>query len=290
MQYPKGLKSDIMIDTMLNIIRTIQSISSPALDTFLTLFNYLSQQYFLVVLVALVYWTFDKKKGEQLAYALIFTIAFSCGIKGVFKVKRPYNYPGIRVVNKGTAPGYSFPSADTSAAASVASTFSAWTKKPVLWLLLGLYALTIAFCRVYFGLHFPTDVLGGLVIGITIGFGTNYILKNIKDTVKLYIISGALLLSFIFFGQEPDYFKTLGLMLGAICGIIIEHKFVNFNCQITPGKKVLRFSLGIAGLIIIVLLSSAFMPENNLCYVIEKFLLTFFAVGVYPVIFKKFNF
>ncbi len=279
-----------MLNFMLNFLRFIQGLASPALDLFLTVLNMLSQQYFLVLLVSVIYWTVNKKRGEQLAYSLIFTICFSCGLKGVFKIPRPYNYEGIRVVNKSTAPGWSFPSADSSAAASVAATLCSWTRKPIYWGLLAFYMLVIGFCRMYFGLHFPTDVIGGFSIGIIIALSINKLLSTVKDTFKLYLISGLILLPFIFFGQEPDYFKTLGLMLGAISGIAVEHKFVNFSCDIPLSKKGLRLLLGLVGLIAIALLCSAYMPEENIFYVFEKFLLTFFAVGIYPFIFTKFGF
>ena len=150
--------------------------------------------------------------------------------------------------------------------------------------------LVIGFCRMYFGLHFPTDVLGGFAIGIIVAISINKLLSIVKDTIRLYLISGLFLLPFIFFGQEPDYFKTLGLMLGAISGIVLEHKFVNVSCDIPLSKKGLRLILGLVGLIAIALLCSAYMPEGNIFYVLEKFLLTFFAVGIYPFIFTKFGF
>lgn len=275
---------------MLDFIKYIQGFASPALDLFLTIFNLFSQQYFLVLLVAVVYWTIDKRKGEQLSFALIFTTCISCGIKGVFKVSRPYNYEGIRVLNKHTAPGYSFPSADSSAASSVASTFSLWTRKPYLWVLLGIYVLVIGFSRMYFGLHFPTDVAGGIIIGAVIAYGINKILSVVKDTLKLYTVAGLLLLLFVFFGQEPDYYKTMGLMLGAVCGIMIEHKFVNFTCNIPRSRKALRLIIGICSVIAIAVISKFLFPEGNLFYLIEKFLLTFFAVGIYPFIFTRLKF
>ncbi|MDP4117885.1 MAG: phosphatase PAP2 family protein [Bacillota bacterium] len=275
---------------MLDFIKYIQSFSSPALDSFLTCFNYLSQQFFLVLLVGIVYWTIDKRKGEQLAFALVFTVGFSCGTKGVFKISRPFTYDGIRSLNTGTAPGYSFPSADTAVAASIATTFATWTKKPILWILLLLYTILIGFCRMYFGLHFPIDVLGGMILGASIGFGIKCILSHSKDTFPVYLIAALILVPFAFFGQEPDYFKAMGLMLGAVCGIYIEHNYVNFNYNINYRRKGARLLLGIVGIIIIAVLSNKLMPNNNLCYVIEKFLLTFFAVGVYPAIFNKFKF
>lgn len=275
---------------MLDFIQLIQSFATPFTDLFLTVFNMLSQQYFLVFLVALIYWTIDKQKGEQLAYSLLLTINISCGIKGIFKIPRPYTYEGIRVLNKTTAPGYSFPSADSSAAASVAFTIGSWVKKPWVKWLLAIYVILIGFCRIYFGLHFPTDVLAGFLIGVIIAYCIKKILSVLQDTFKLNIILVFTLLLFALWKQEPDYYKTLGLILGAVAGIEIEHKFVNFSNDISLSKKVLRLILGLVGIIIIAILTSHFMPEGNIYCVIEKFFLTFFAVGVYPWIFKRFGF
>ncbi|MBQ3053725.1 MAG: phosphatase PAP2 family protein [Clostridia bacterium] len=239
--------------------------------------------------MAIVYWILDKKKGLQLAYSLIFSVAFSCGIKGVFKVPRPYNYEGIIVKNKHTAPGFSFPSADSTAAASVAGSFMSWTKNNIFRILFVIYMILIAFSRMYFGLHFPTDVVAGLTIGILISFIISKLLNSHLNMNVCYIASTLILLIFIPFGQEPDFYKTLGLMLGSVAGLLIEQQ-VNFTTIISKQKKVLRLTVGLLGIIIIAVLSSIFMPENNICYCIEKFLLTFFAVGIYPLIFTKFNF
>ena len=79
-------------------------------------------------------------------------------------------------------------------------------------------------------------------------------------------------------------------MLGALCGVYTEHTFVNFDYKISRGKKAARFLIGIVGLIAIAVLTKKFFPENNFFLVLEKFLLTFFAVGIYPAIFKKLKF
>ncbi len=275
---------------MLEFLKALQSINSPFLDAILTIFNFFSQQYFLVLLAGVTYWVVDKKKGEALAYSMIVTLTISCGIKGVFKVPRPYNYDGIRVLNKNTAPGYSFPSADSSTAASIATTIGFWVKKPIVKTLLAFYVITIGFCRMYFGLHFPTDVIGGFIIGVIIAYCINKILDSKIDTNILNIILVATSLCFAFAGQEEDYYKAFGLLLGACVGIFIEHRFINFGYNISFSKKVLRLLAGIAGIIIIELLCSSLLPQGIFFVVLDKFLLTFFAVGIYPAIFKKLKF
>jgi len=77
--------------------------------------------------------------------------------------ERPYiSHAAIQL---GTAPldRYSFPSGHTLHA--VAFTLVATTHVPLLWVILGPFALLVATSRVVLGLHYPTDVAAGALIG-----------------------------------------------------------------------------------------------------------------------------
>lgn len=68
--------------------------------------------------------------------------------------------------------GYSFPSGHTQASFIAATILFLNNKKmgiPALIL-----ASTIAFSRLYLVVHFPTDVLAGLIMGVSIALFTNY--------------------------------------------------------------------------------------------------------------------
>jgi undecaprenyl-diphosphatase len=74
------------------------------------------------------------------------------------------------------APGYSFPSGHVACAAAIATTMTLllW---PVLspvarrWLMAGLtaYVLLTALDRVFLGVHYPSDVLAGIIFGVGLG-------------------------------------------------------------------------------------------------------------------------
>ena len=64
---------------------------------------------------------------------------------------------------------YSFPSGHTAASfASVVALFMAGERK--LWKPALVLAVLIAFSRLYLYVHYPTDVLGGLILGLIAGY------------------------------------------------------------------------------------------------------------------------
>lgn len=68
--------------------------------------------------------------------------------------------------------GYSFPSAHASNHFALALFLivvfrERW--KPIVWLSLG-WAISISFAQIYVGVHYPSDILAGILLGTLIGF------------------------------------------------------------------------------------------------------------------------
>lgn len=82
---------------------------------------------------------------------------------------------------------YSFPSGHTAASfAAVSALFFAGEKK--LWKPALLLAVLIAFSRLYLYVHYPTDVLGGIAVGVICGYAGMRLVKQLfklrkKETV-----------------------------------------------------------------------------------------------------------
>jgi len=123
--------------------------------------------YFLpVILIVVWFWS---KESKKLALRGLFSIIlawpiFSTIIGKLVNRPRPFEVSGVQELLF-HRPDYSFPS--DHAAALFALAFSFWfsgAKKLALGVFA--YALVISFFRVATGIHWPSDILAGIVIGL----------------------------------------------------------------------------------------------------------------------------
>ncbi len=98
--------------------------------------------------------------------------AISIGLKYAVNRTRPYTeYPNDIIQRTETGP-YSFPSGHTTAAFSTATALTLSTKKWWVGVPAYTYASFVAYSRMRLGVHYPSDVLGGIFIGIGTGLLT----------------------------------------------------------------------------------------------------------------------
>ena len=104
------------------------------------------------------------KKAIFLCSSFILCSVVGTGLKYAIKRDRPYvTYPEIEKLT--SAGKLSFPSNHTSYAFSLATSMSILYPK---WYVIApafLWASSVAYSRMYLGVHYPTDVLAGAVIG-----------------------------------------------------------------------------------------------------------------------------
>jgi len=117
-----------------------------------------------------------RQNALYVASSTAVTALVNVGLKHIFKRSRPFKkHPNFISVR--TAGGYSFPSGHTSSAFATASALSRAYSK---WYVVApslLWASSVGYSRMYLGVHFPSDVLAGAVLGTGAAFALDGLTK-----------------------------------------------------------------------------------------------------------------
>lgn len=106
------------------------------------------------------------RNGLKTGAAIGLNIALSTGLKYAINRPRPFvQYPND-IVQRTDVGKYSFPSGHTSCAFATATALTLSTKKWYVAVPSYAYACGVGYSRMRLGVHFPSDVLGGMVIGV----------------------------------------------------------------------------------------------------------------------------
>lgn len=161
-------------DYEIGVVRTINSAGSPVLDAPMGMLSHTG-----FVIAAPLAMAVASNPGSVAAPLLVLAsegLAYGAqaAIKPLFKWPRPYaTYPDLKTPNgKMEDDPYSFPSGH--AAVSFAAATALADQNPGLALpAYGLAAL-ISYSRMYNGLHYPSDLLAGALVGIGVGKATRW--------------------------------------------------------------------------------------------------------------------
>jgi len=126
-----------------------------------------------------------RKSGAVLAVALCVDVVLCNGIlKNLFRRIRPCDVNTSIQLLVARPDDFSFPSGHTAASfAAVAALMLAGERK--LWIPALVLAVFIAFSRLYLYVHYPTDILGGIVVGIFAGYVGHWIVNQLWKRKKL---------------------------------------------------------------------------------------------------------
>ncbi|MBW1783392.1 MAG: phosphatase PAP2 family protein, partial [Deltaproteobacteria bacterium] len=176
--------------------------------------------------------------------------------KALAQQPRPFQYDSAvkRIVD---AKGGGFPSGHTQGTVVVWGYLMRCFPKPWLWVVGAIMMVCVPLSRLYLGVHFPTDLLGGYIIGGILLFLWLRLEPDIERWLarrKLLWQLGAavalpLLLILVFIARETYIVGPAGTLMGFGIGIVLEREWLGFESDGSLNRKVLRFLLGVAMLL-----------------------------------------
>ncbi len=271
-----------------------------------TVFTGLGELVVMIAIIGFVYWCYDKETGKSLGVAIVTAVAWNPMLKNVVLRSRPYmEHPDIKCLKAPTEPnadiydiaaqGYSFPSGHSTNAACVYGYFPFKFKHKIFTVCAFVLPFLVGLSRVILGVHYPTDVLAGWLMGYGVMIAIVLLQRKIKRQWIMHIIIFVITAAGIFYCRSEDYFSALGVMAGVFVSIPFEERFVKFANTRKPLYCALRLIGGFAGFALLNWLlklpfSQEFLTNGTLLSFLTRslryFILVFLLIGVYPMVFK----
>ncbi|MEG0856622.1 MAG: phosphatase PAP2 family protein [Terrisporobacter sp.] len=304
------------MDFQLDILMMIQSMRNVILTAIFTFFTVCTEVPVITILTAILYWCVDKKSGQRVLFALSGSLNINGAIKNYVKMPRPIGSNGLEALRIETATGYSFPSGHTQTCTTFWTSMMLIFKKTWVYVLGTVMILGAGLSRLYLGVHWPMDVIGGWIFGIILSIIFIKLFDYIDDSENYYILVGILIVFGVvtYFVGGEDLYKMFGLYTGFVLGYMVEDTYVQFSTEGSNrrknifakstskydgiGKKIGRFIIGLISLLAVYLvfkyLESTFMINKtedmmNVFEYIKYTIVVFWGVAGAPALFKIFK-
>ncbi|RLE64478.1 MAG: hypothetical protein DRJ47_07645 [Thermoprotei archaeon] len=225
-------------------------------------------------LSALIYIVFNPSLGIQLFIVLATTSWLNIVLKNFFAMPRP-----PKDFWKVEAGGYGFPSGHVQTVTSYCFYLLFSYRRLELLLLSMILTTYVAFSRVYLGVHYIHDVVGGFIFGAITALA---VFKTMKFTSQLtwrretlILVSYSLVVSLLYVNQYNDAFLKIG---GVLLGYSL-YPMVNSRFKVKETSLILKFTVaGCVGGAIYFLLKIIRSLQNPLSIFMSYTLISLLAV------------
>lgn len=268
------------------IIEIIQNFGT-WLEIPMRFFSFMGQEEFFLLVMSALYWCIDPSLGVNVSLALLLSTNINGYLKTLFHGSRPYWFS--QSINPlGSETSFGFPSNHAQTATTVWGRLalevrSHWAKS-----LFILIIFLIGFSRLYLGVHFISDVIGGWVIGSIVLFvivklekpvGNFWFSRSLILQIALALIFSIISILIGYFmqmtkaswqipanwitnalrvgNQEPiapwdisGLFTISGLIFGMLAGVSLLRNQQGYKVSKNPGKLVICYFIGITGVLV----------------------------------------
>lgn len=317
------LTSDWLMNPQLDYLLFLQNLResiSPFWESLFLSITDIGKVFSPTIVILIIYWCIDAKNGAFLFCVDSLSTLTMHFLKNICCVHRPWvlsnRIEPVRIA-KIQSGGYSFPSGHSSSAAAFWGGLAFILRKHKLpCAILILVALLIGFSRNFLGVHTPSDVFVGLLIGVVFIFLVYKVFKKANKDKNAYlyflILFNIFVLGAMYHIMTKDYpnryvngellidkywtnyftIRYSAWILGLVNGSILFLRF--FYDKVKNGSVFSRIIKGIIGIVIFNLLTrfthSQYYEEinNNIYIFFTLFIFAFWHTGIYPLIFSKF--
>lgn len=316
-----------MMPEQIEFILRLQSLFTPGVGV-MKFFSFLGSEEFYLSVIPMLYWCIDSRLAIRTIIFLLIGDSIKAILKMAFHLPRPF-WVDSRVKAFVYESDFGMPSGHSLNAAVVFGNFAASTRKPVLKVGFVLVVILIGFSRIILGVHFPADVLLGWFTGALLLFSFITLEPKIVSWFKqrsyatwiflafafsIFLITTGWLVKYALSGWvipaqwitnsasqfpsiEPEnsirisgLVSNAGVLFGLVSGLALINTRGGFSTEGHLWKKILRFLIGIAVVIVIWSGLGALFPRGDyfLAYIFRYaryFLIGLWVAGIAPYLF-----
>lgn len=285
----------------IQIVEFFKSWGCKFCDVFFSFTNILGEDLFFYLVFFALYWCYKKQFAFKFAGVYMINCVFNVFFKKIVGRPRPVG---------ATEGGNSFPSGHSQSYASVgmgllyeANRNKYPTKKwqrVELWLEFVIFGALVGIGRMYFGQHYLTDVLAGLLLGVIVTVVATYIIDLIAtrwniglDKILLilipFVVVGYIVVAVTNIFDDPSdlakIYRVVGLYLSVVVGYFVDKKWIKYTEDDTLKNKMIKIISGSA----VLMMLYAFVLKDltvNALYPLYYFGVGIVATVVLPWVFK----
>lgn len=244
-----------------NINIYIQSFGNPFLDFLFRAVTNAGDEPAYIFLASLIFWCYKKKTGIQTMYVILFSALTAIFAKNLFGMPRPHEY-----IQKIPENGFGFPSGHATVSSGFWGYLGGSIKKREIILLAVVAIVAVSLSRIYLGVHYAGDVIGGIFLGFMIVLiffkaGPSIItgLQRLNMISKysvaviipvIFILTAAMQRSLVVEQMEIGI-----VMLSINIGYLLEEEHIGFEDARNNKQRFMRAMAGIILLAIVYLIS-----------------------------------
>jgi len=270
----------------MNIINFLQAFQSDALTAFFKFITFFGDEEFYILVLPLFFWLWNKEKALKLMLILLPSLLLNFYFKEIFHTARPM---GVALIEQH---GFAFPSGHAQGSTTLWLMLVLLVRQKWMNILAIIMIILVSVSRLYLGVHYPVDILGGFLIGAALALLYH---KYLFDAFKEYIsaksaigLASMVTIMILFFSivyPADDAITLLAVMWGF--GMVL----IFTNVLDTPAPIGLLWTLImlIVGIVVVLLIWKGLkivLPANELGRFIRYGLMGIW-MGYLPILFRN---
>ncbi len=225
----------------------------PLWTPFFSFVTFLGNEEFSLMAGPLVLWCINKAWGVGLFTLLLGSQSVNVAIKELLRVPRPFlTHPEILQLDYHG--GWSLPSGHAQNNTVIWMYLASQVRRVWFWIVAVVLILGIIISRPYLGVHYPSDVLMGVIVGLTF-LGVCLVAAprvaawGVMHSSTLWLVGFALVGILVCVLQPyPDFIAAFAALWCGIVGLILERAYIRFEVAGPLGQRVVRYLLGSIGI------------------------------------------